>query len=206
MREEREYQKRMIDSKSKITICNWERGDGKTESIVYDILGKEVSLRPSNYYIVVNNRNQIDYVHKIFNADIDYEKFQIERVSTNFDNNKYGIKYQKSDVDIKINVVSINELQYEIRGINNIECIYFDECIPSIDDIKLINRYENCKVYIMMTKDINYIEHKKNEEKFDKNKEINKLIDEYINIPKRSNTTLYRESILKQIKEFKEIF
>ena len=38
MSEMREYQQRLLKSESKVVLCNWERGNGKTHSIIQKIL------------------------------------------------------------------------------------------------------------------------------------------------------------------------
>lgn len=197
MSELREYQSRMLKSKKKIVMCNWERGDGKTWSIAQDIIRGSVGnyvycSRISGDYILS------DYIELKYKTDCLVDKIVAKRD---------GVKIKFID-DLGTKTILFISKFEGIRNVSDIKCIYFDEIMPNEDEIETIKKYHpNARIVIMMTNDdIEYIEHKKKNsiDNFYET-QIKELMDEYATIPKDSNTTMTREKVLYQMRMLKDM-
>ena len=96
MSELRDYQKKMLESKSKVVFCNWDRGEGKTRSICEKILrseGKCLCISDSNNY----NK----YLENIFE-----EKTRVKIIKSNC----REMELWFGDESIYITFVKINDL------------------------------------------------------------------------------------------------
>ena len=199
MSEMRDYQEKMVKSKKDITICNWDRGEGKTWCIFKDIigLGEGRFIYVSNYNHKVLTKYFEEYAH---NNEFIYRIM----IANDFIKIKYNNKRE-----VVVYLSNSNQINNGLRELKDIDKVYYDEAFPSseeIDFLKSLGRQGLVpKIYIMMTNDnIEYIEHREDNNNF-YDFQIQELMNEYANTPKRENTTMTREKILQQIKMLQDI-
>lgn len=185
---ERVYQEKMLNSKAKVVFCNWNRGDGKTYSIFRKIREEHIQ---KSIYVSKSNNKALGSCFKRY----------IER-------NEYNIKIDKNikismDFGRDIEIICLNAINdYDIRCLKDIEYIFFDEYIPTERELDLLKILNPKQIYIMTTKEgmecidnINIV----NPTNF-YDTQIQELMIEYQNTPKRENTTMTRDKILQQIR------
>lgn len=190
---ERVYQEKMLNSKAKIVFCNWKRGEGKTYSIFRKII--EEYVQKSIYVSQSNN--------KVLGS---YFKRYAER-------NEYDIKIDKNikiSIDFKgaIEITCLNTISdYNIRGVKDIEYIFFDEYMPTERELDLLKILNPKQIYIMTTKeDMECIDNVSVQDFSDfYDEQIKELMIEYASTPKKENTTMTRDKILQQIKMLKDM-
>ena len=193
MSEKRVYQDKMLNSEKEIVICNWERGDGKT----YSILNKIMSNGGGKYLYISPFNNSLGLQHCVKEANY-YVK------SCNISRDKITITDIEDEV---IEIFCINP-NTQFRGQRNIKMAFCDECYIDKTYIDTILKPMDVKqVYMMFTDDnMEYID-SRNSSKVENfyDKQIEELMIEYSNIVKNEKTTLTRENILKQIKVLQDM-
>ena len=190
MREMRDYQEKMLNSNKKIIICNWDRGKGKTYSII-----KKIKNNKINKAVIVTN----------FKKSIVEEEIK---------------KIKEIYTDKIIKVTQSDSLNNDFRGISNIDAIFFDEYIPSSKEINYLiepTLKQNGQIFIMFNyKNIEYIEDEEDyvdkntkTKEFNKleviNKQIQELYEEYMSIEKTEKTTIRRDKVLMQIRMLEDM-
>lgn len=196
MSELRDYQKKMLGSKSKVVFCNWDRGEGKTYSICEKILrsdGKCLCISDSNNY----NK----YLESIFE-----EKRQVKIIKSNC----REMELWFGDESIYITFVKINDLGNCIGA--RFDNVFFDEVIPNKDVLdSIIMPMVSNQVYIMKTiiegYAFEYIDSNKiKESKIEWiDKQIEDLMNEFGGIAKNERTTMTREKVLGLIENLIKI-
>lgn len=197
MSEKRVYQDKMLSSKKEIVVCNWERGEGKTYSILTKMLryGRRVKFLYISKLSSIGLKNVFEeYINKSSKFINSYE----------LSKDKILLEFTNGDsIEVFISNTSDN-----FRGERNIDIIFCDEYFPSKDSIESVLKPMGAKqIFIMMTNDnIEYIDSRNliNIDNF-YNKQIEELMIEYSNISKTEKTTLTRENILKQIKMLQDM-
>jgi hypothetical protein len=225
MSEMREYQQKMLNSKSEIVFCNWERGKGKTEAIfekmIYNILKARGNLLYVSQTVCSNNifRNKMEsFMKEIKQGKVKDNKFPylcnimneyIEDIDTN--KNNTHIKLKKDNEYTNIIYSTIDDiLKGSIRGCK-LNIVFFDECIPTSDMIKNLKELGVKQIIIMTTlfEDNNEVEFITDYESFDKSgfydKQIEELMIEFEKIPKTEKTTITREKILDMIEKLQRM-
>lgn len=211
MSEMREYQQKLIKSKCKIVLCNWNRGKGKTYSIIQKMLQKGGSW----VFITPICTRKCDVIHKELEMyfreeNICYREFKVfnNRIEIHFNKEfylKYGVKdlyilFENADkfrISPKVDYVVIDDYELNSR----------DEIRRVISEAKTIRGLEQ----IIITTSIDDFEYIDDKEiiNIDKSKwiddEINKLMVEFSNIPKEENTTKRRDIILNMIERLEHM-
>ena len=196
MSELRDYQKKMLESKSKVVFCNWDRGEGKTRSICEKILrseGKCLCISDSNNY----NK----YLESIFE-----EKTRVKIIKSNC----REMELWFGDESIYITFVKINDLGNCIGA--RFDNVFFDNVIPdkgTLDNI--IMPMVSNQIYIMKTiiegYAFEYIDSNKiKESKIEWiDKQIEDLMNEFSGIIKNEKTTMTREKVLGLIENLMKL-
>lgn len=211
MSEMREYQQKMLKSKSKIVMCNWNRGKGKTYSIIQKMLQKGGSW----VFITPTCTRKCDVIHKELEMyfreeNICYREFKVfnNRIEIHFNKEFYikdGVRdlyilFENADnfrISLKVDYVVIDDYELNSR----------DEIRRVISEAKTIRGLEQ----IIITTSIDDFEYIDDKEiiNIDKSKwidsEINKLMNEFSNIPKEENTTKRRDIILNMIERLESM-
>nr|DAJ80648.1 MAG TPA: terminase [Caudoviricetes sp.] len=207
----REYQQKLIKSKCKIVLCNWNRGKGKTYSIIQKMLQKGGSW----VFITPICTRKCDVIHKELEMyfreeNICYREFKVSnnRIEIHFNKEFYlrdGVKdlyilFENADkfrFSPKVDYVVIDDYELNSR----------DEIRKVISEAKTIRGLEQ----IIITTSIDDFEYIDDKEiiNIDKSKwidsEINKLMNEFSNIPKEENTTKRRDIILNMIERLESM-
>ena len=211
MSEMREYQQKLIKSKCKIVLCNWNRGKGKTYSIIQKMLQKGGSW----VFITPICTGKCDVIHKELEMyfreeNICYREFKVSnnRIEIHF-NKEFYLRDKVKDLYIlfenadkfrfspKVDYVVIDDYELNSR----------DEIRRVISEAKTIRGLEQ----IIITTSIDDFEYIDDKEiiNIDKSKwidsEINKLMNEFSNIPKEENTTKRRDIILNMIERLESM-
>lgn len=211
MSEMREYQQKLIKSKCKIVLCNWNRGKGKTYSIIQKMLQKGGSW----VFITPICTRKCDVIHKELEMyfreeNMCYREFKVSnnRIEIHFNKEFYlrdGVKdlyilFENADkfrFSPKVDYVVIDDYELNSR----------DEIRKVISEAKTIRGLEQ----IIITTSIDDFEYIDDKEiiNIDKSKwidsEINKLMNEFSNIPKEENTTKRRDIILNMIERLESM-
>jgi hypothetical protein len=197
----KEYQEKMLSSNKKIIMCNWERGDGKTYSIVEKLKQlKGKALIVSNYGNVIMDKLQ--------------EYCKNEEL-TNIFKPTYVKIIDKDDITLETIFCKPCDIRNDLEWVRGqkFSYVFFDEYMPSSHEIKRLHQMLWIKqIYIIFTdNDMEYIDSRnyKNKTKtyVEHRKEFNtwamtqveSLMKEYSEVPKNSNTTMTREKILSMI-------
>lgn len=212
MSEMREYQQKLIKSKCKIVLCNWNRGKGKTYSIIQKMLQKGGSW----VFITPICTRKCDVIHKELEMyfreeNICYREFKVSnnRIEIHFNKEFYlrdGVKdlyilFENADkfrFSPKVDYVVIDDYELNSR----------DEIRKVISEAKTIRGLEQIIITTSIDDDFEYIDDKEIIN-IDKSKwidsEINKLMNEFSNIPKEENTTKRRDIILNMIERLESM-
>lgn len=193
---ERGYQQKLIKSKSNVVIGDWNRCASKTstiaESIWYNCETIEDTVKVlvvSGYeYKSVSNLIQ-DYLDEITDNNINI-------VSRGFE--KLFVKYKDS---ILIDITFTKSIENS-KGMK-VDYVYCDEYIPSSNEISIFNNSGAKRIYILGTFDFEYISDEETKIEIDEQEwvkqQIKELMQEFVDIPKRENTTKRREVVLDMI-------
>ena len=188
----RDYQKKMLESKSKVVFCNWDRGEGKTYSICEKILRSD-----GKCLCISNSNNYNKYLESILE-----EKRQVKIIKSDC----REMELWFGGESIYITFVKINDLGNCIGA--RFDNVFFDEVIPNKDVLdNIIMPMVSNQVYIMKTiiEDyaFEYIDSNKEKEELTYiqwlDNEINKLQVEFSILPRKNDTTMTREKILGMI-------
>ena len=190
MREEREYQQKMLNSKKGMVICNWKRRSGKTDSIVQKIL----SEKEGRFLILANHVGYMtDCIESGINPNISIRRKQMQSEITH-------------EVDGKLMYIIIkdNSAIIEKNVMNNLDLVFYDEYIPNGKEIDSLRSMGAKQIYVVMTdENIEYIDGVSEEDFYDK--QINKLKEEFDNTANKENTTKTRESLLNMIERMERL-
>lgn len=118
---ERSYQKKMLDSESRVVLCNWKRGSVKTQSILNKIINEKTG---EFAYISRYSFEGIKLLFKEYSKD-EENLFKIIIVS-----NKIVCEYKNGD---KIEVLLYHPQNEEVKELKGINMVFFDDCFPTID-------------------------------------------------------------------------
>lgn len=206
MSEMREYQQKLIKSKCKIVLCNWNRGKGKTYSIIQKMLQKGGSW----VFITPICTRKCDVIHKELEMyfreeNICYREFKVSnnRIEIHFNKEFYlrdGVKdlyilFENADkfrFSPKVDYVVIDD--YELNSRDEIRRVISEaKTIRGLEQIIITTSIDDFE-YISDKEDIIEI----NEQEWIDN-QIRELMKEFANIPKADNTTKRREVILGMI-------
>lgn len=194
---ERNYQQKLINSQAKVVFCNWDRGVGKTYSIVKKILEKHgnwvfISNTPSNKTKIIKEK-----IDELFKGELDYyrEVHDFDFIcSQNSIDIKYDVNYMKP---ISIKVIEPKNF----RPSPTIDYVVFDDEF----DYDIFREAKSIRglsqIIITSSEEIEYISNKEdiiNEDEWI-DKEINKLMREFSDINNAENTTKRREIVLNMI-------
>lgn len=189
MSELREYQRKMLNSKKNVVICNWKRGSGKTFACLEKILD-------DNVIEVLFITNNVSASKSILEQELINRGYSI---ANNVNKNNIIIFSYKSIIFHTMNNVDL------IRGSHHFDVVIFDDCVPDkIDDIM---KY-NSQIYMMFSNEnLEYI--CDDNEKIDKSKfkeeSINKLMEEFLSIEPSDKNTMRRKDILFMLKELQNM-
>lgn len=192
MSELRDYQKKMLESKSKVVFCNWDRGEGKTRGICEKI------IRSEGKCLCISDSNNYNRVIK----EILEEKTDIKIVKSSYQ--EVGLWFRGKS--IYITFAKLKDLGNCIGA--RFDNVFFDDVIPNKDVLdNIIMPMVSNQVYIMKTiiegYDFEYIDSGKNTEPLTYiqwlSNEINKLQVEFSILPRKNDTTMTREKILAMI-------
>lgn len=203
MSEMREYQQKMLKSKSKIVLCNWNRGKGKTYSIA-DFINEKINFNKHISILVVGNSKHKTSVilQEKLEKVVDCSKCEVRGVG--FD--KIIISGIEGNMKYNLVNITITSNIENSRGIK-VDYVLCDEYIPSSNELSMFYNSGAKQVYILGTFNIDYISD--NDVNVDKNtwinEEINKLMVEFSNTPKEENTTKRRDIILNMIERLEHM-
>ena len=200
----REYQQELLKSESKIVMCNWERGSGKTYSVIQKILregGDWVFITPC-----CHNKQRLIYneLHECLKG----EKLAYH-IKT--DNNRIELTLLK-DKDVHIYFETPDNFRFSIKY----DFIVFDDCEHILDnDIRVIIKEAKTirgLKQIIITTTMDYFEYiSDKEEVIDVDKtewieqQIKELMIEFSKIRKDERTTMTREKILGMIRQLENL-
>ena len=204
MSELRDYQKKMLESKSKVVFCNWDRGEGKTYSIcekIFNIDGKVL-------YIGLSDSHFGKQFEDFLRENAHYEtlvNLTTKRDCVNFTRKSiYSDRLQSNRIDIK----SIGSLDSLIGA--RYDYVFFDETIPDKKTLDSIIK-PMCKnqIYIMNTIEESEFEYIDSSKKLNKikwiDKQIEDLMNEFSGIIKNEKTTMTREKVLGLIENLMKL-
>lgn len=200
MSEMREYQQKLLKSERKIVMCNWDRGSGKTHSIIQKMLqecGNWVFITRTCYSKQALIRDELIKFLKSKNIDyyITVKNNEIVLIIVN-------------DKAIHIYFESSNTFRNGIRY----DYVVFDDDKVDLDVIREVKANRGLKQIIITTTmdDFEYISDERiNVFNIDKdewiNQQIKELMIEFSNIRKDERTTITREKILEMIKQLENM-
>lgn len=207
MREKREYQQKVLNSNSKITICPWARDTGKSTTIFMDI-EKDIIEKSEYHHIIVTGMMGAtilkakllkNYLNNFNNYKIDIESN--EGVSWVLINNDEDHTLKES-----ICIISRNDVYDYVNKLstNAKFKVYFDSYYPLMSGLINILRFPNSRIFIFHNEitDLNIIPSSDSYVVGDDgwyDKEINKLKKEFSDIDGQENNTKRRECILSMI-------
>lgn len=196
---EREYQQKLIESRSKIVFCNWNRGKGKTYSIIQKMLKEGggwifISSHPHVQCKIISE--QLENYRRISNPKIVRES----KVKTGSIEIYFNREYQVSPLFISF------ETYENFRISPRIDYIVFDDAEINLSIIKEAITIRGLKQIIIATtlgESFEYISDKENEIEINEQEwidnQIRELMKEFASIPKADNTTKRREVVLDMI-------
>lgn len=206
---ERVYQQKMLNSKSKVVMCNWKRGSGKTHAMVKKILTME-----GNVLILTKGSND-DYAKIIHTTLMEMKKEDenIEKSIKRIFIRKYAITIEVDDRLINIVISNVSNTDH-VRGLY-FGYLIFDNYYPSEVEIYDTRYYKSSvkQVFIFGTfDDLEYISDKPDSDSTSISNmsnfietQIKELMLEFSGMPKRENTVKTRNDILKQVAELVNI-
>lgn len=196
---EREYQQKLMKSKSKIVMCDWDRGKGKTHAIANFINEKIDVNERINILVVTRNPKETSIILQ-------------DKIEDMVDCNKYevrGVGFEKIMIDDRrgyiVATISITQNIENYRGAK-FDYVLCDEYIPSSNQLSIFYHSGAKQVCILGTFDIDYITDKEeiNEDEWIDN-QIKELMQEFSSIPKVDNTTKRREVVLYMINRLNDM-
>lgn len=212
MSEKRDYQEEMLYSKEKIVFCNWARGTGKNYAITRKIIENlnEQEEEESNF-LIVSDGCFVDTLGMLYKNNDNIMKgiafsYSYKNI---YDDKQLYLTIFKCDYKHKANI-------YELKDCNNLKekniklkYAFFNEKYPTQEDIDLCLLLGAEQIFIMITDEnlkyigtkIGEISNKPGEIILFVDNQIEELIEEFKKIEKTNKTSMYRNDILKQIKE-----
>lgn len=214
MREMREYQQKVLESDSKITICPWSRITGKTTAIFMDI-ENDIVNKTGYHHIMVNTRMNICIV-KARLLKIYFETNSSYRVDWEISKNRIFISiYNRESEKLLESLVitpkdSVNDVINDILNLDTKFKVYYDDYYPLMSNLTNILRRANSKIVIFHNDipDINIIYSNNNYIDIDEDwytNEMNKLKKEFSDIEGQENNTKRRECLLSMIRELSDM-
>lgn len=214
MREMREYQQKVLESDSKITICPWSRITGKTTAIFMDI-ENDIVNKTAYHHIMVNTRMDICIV-KARLLKIYFEANSSYRVDWETSKNTIFISiYNRESEKLLESLVitpkdSVNDVINDILNLDTKFKVYYDDYYPLMSNLTNILRRANSKIVIFHNDipDINIIYSNNNYIDIDEDwytNEMNKLKKEFSDIEGQENNTKRRECLLSMIRELSDM-
>lgn len=214
MREMREYQQKVLESDSKITICPWSRITGKTTAIFMDI-ENDIVNKTGYHHIMVNTRMNICIV-KARLLKIYFETNSSYRVDWETSKNRIFISiYNRESEKLLESLVitpkdSVNDVINDILNLDTKFKVYYDDYYPLMSNLTNILRRANSKIVIFHNDipDINIIYSNNNYIDIDEDwytNEMNKLKKEFSDIEGQENNTKRRECLLSMIRELSDM-
>lgn len=200
---EREYQQKMLNSESKIVLCDWDRGKGKDYSIAQSIV-RNIPNIPSRI-VVFTNYNSRHVSGELFDnlsymlGDECVEGRGLEVIV---------IKDSKGSKFLTIHIFNSSEIETIARGYKA-DYVYFNEYVPNKEQLDYICSDKLKQVYILGTFKFDYISDNNTVENINREQwidnEIDKLMKEFSKTPNKENTTKTRESLLGMIEKLKNM-
>lgn len=195
---EREYQQKLIESKSKIVFCNWDRGKGKTYSIIQKMLKEGGSW---TFISSVSNTKQ-----RIIQRELEDWKIANPKIIMEFKCRNERIEiYFNREYEVEPLFISF-ETYKNFRISPRIDYIVFDDDEINLSIIKEAIAIRGLKQIIIATtmrESFEYISDKEDKIEIDEQEwidnQIKELMKEFANIPKADNTTKRREVVLDMI-------
>lgn len=200
MSEMREYQQRLLRSESKIVMCNWKRGNGKTYSIIQKILqeGGDWVFITQNCYSKQN---------------IIYDELSKNLRGRNL---SYSLKINSNKIELII--VNGKTINIYFENPNTFRCsirydyVVFDDDKIDLEVIREAKTIRGLKQIVITTtmSDFEYIsDDNKIEENINKHEwieqQIKELMMEFSKIRKDERTTITREKILGMIRQLEDM-
>ena len=203
MREKRDYQVKALYSPKQIVVCNWDRGKGKTYTLVEKIR-KEFKWTNKDMDVLYIVQGNVDTYSKLV---FQYLKEDIYNVEYEINNFISKIVMKDKDKILTIYFINIDNL-YAIKGSSKKDYIMFDDCYPSknqLDIVEPLLKKKSSQIYITLTADnVEYIDDDRDfNEKEEIKQQIKELYLEFRNVEKSDKTTIRREKILQQIQVLK---
>jgi hypothetical protein len=212
----------MLNSKSEIVFCNWERGKGKTEAVFEKILKEKAkSLYISqNFYGVKLFRDKVkslmeeakgkirDIGDIVYNLDISNGiRHQVDcmKLTTNED----YLKFRDEFIDVKY--ISYENFKNGDSKECRIDFAFFDECIPTSDMINTLKSMGVKQIIIMKTlfegnNEVEFItDYNIFKEDSFCDRQIKEIMNEFEKIPQTDRTTLTRNNLLDMIEKLQRI-
>ena len=187
MREMRDYQEKMLNSNKKIIICNWDRGKGKTYSIIRKIKNNKINKA----VIVTNLKKSIveEEIKEIYTDKI------IKIIHPDSLNNDFKGNSNIDAIFFDEYIPSSKEINYLI-----------EPTLKQNGQIFIMFNYKNIE-YIEDEED--YVDKNTKTKEFNKyeviDKQIQELYEEYISIEKTEKTTIRRDKVLMQIRMLEDM-
>ena len=199
---------KLMKSKSKINICDWDRGSGKSIAM-FEFINRKCLNEKCNILLLYDNNISI-MINKIKNYYTEYKylkninKFIMNRNDVKvkyFNGSNIDIKSFNTDfigTDIKYDYIIIDD-NYNYKNLFLIKKIEIN-IKPTTQFIFTLSSNDR--------PDINIIKYNKddniNEETF-KKETLSKLINEYNTLPNNKTTTMTRLNVLNMIKIINEL-
>lgn len=199
MREMREYQQKLLKSESKVVMCNWDRGKGKTYSIIQKILQES-----GNWVFITKtcHSKQAMIYDELAKVLKDIGLGYVLRTNNN--------KIELIIVDNKaINIYFENSNTFR-NGIRYDYIVFDDEKID-LEIIREVKFNKGFKQVIITTTtdDFQYISDRAEPININKaewiDKQIKELMIEFSKIRKDERTTITREKILEMIRKLEDL-
>ncbi len=180
---EREYQQKLIESKSKIVFCNWDRGKGKTYSIIQKMLKEGGGW---TFISSLSNTKQ-----RIIQRELEDWKIANPKIIRDFKCRNERIEiYFNREYEVKPLFISF-ERHENFRISPRIDYIVFDDDEIDLSIIKEAITIRGLKQIIIATtmrESFEYISDKEDKIEIDEQEwvkqQIKELMQEFANIPK----------------------
>lgn len=210
MREMREYQQKLLNTESKITLCPWTRQTGKTTAIFMDI-ENDIVNKTGYHHIMVNDRMDVCLV-KARLMKIYFETNTNYRVSWEIDKGNVFVSIHNRENDTLLERLIItskhfvNDVFNDTLNLDTKFKVYYDDYYPLLSGLTNILKRPNSKIIIFHNDipDINIIYSNNNYIDIDEDwytNEMNKLKKEFSDIEGQENNTKRRECLLSMIRE-----
>jgi hypothetical protein len=203
---EKKYKQDLLKSNKKVVFCKWSRVSGKTSSAIKLMINGD----EGQYSYFTNNISYaMEEIRNIKRDELKGHCNLMDKTNVKIMTPR-GTVIENKNGKIDIDFYSNRDITGDgLRGSKNLGVCIFDEYVPSSKEVDLLYQCGAKRIIVLTTiEDFEYISDKNNGE-YDIenfiNEQIIELAKEYSEIPKYQSTTMTRERVLSQIKDFCEL-